>query len=299
MGRKQPAETTLPPWTGGTGELPWAGSSLWGRRCRPLGWGDGAAAVGSKRPAGTRLPPPGLGGRGAASHMGAPPGPTPLVSPEKTLCLSLSFRCCEMALAVPDGGESGRGGQGPACCSPRLVSSCLGPGGLADRRPHLSVLPRDALGRGGCDTKPETGPLPTVAIRPMASSSPVPSLHQQARFRPANCRGAQPHSPGSECVHDRTWASLGAQGFLTGRSGSSLTTLLRKAGFITQPAAALLRLSAWTADHRTVPSHHSSAIVAGAVRVTEMDPLLNVSAGTTQPGQVWGSAAGSLSSRTP
>ena len=42
--------------------------------------------MGRKQPAGTMLPPPlGWGDIGAASHMGAPPCPAPLVSPKKTV----------------------------------------------------------------------------------------------------------------------------------------------------------------------------------------------------------------------
>lgn len=257
-------------------ELPWAGSGLQGRRCRPLGWGDG------------ELP---------ATWM-------PLLvphpwCPRRRLCLSASvsaavrwpWRC---PTRVSLGGEDrALPAAPPASCPPAWGRGAWPTGG-----PTSLSCPGMPLGVGAVTTSRRRAHSRLWPFGRRHPHLPVPSLHQQARFRPAGRRGAQPHSPGSECVHDRTWASLGAQGFLTGRSGSSLTTLLRKAGFITQPAAALLRLSAWTADHRTVPSHHASAIVAGAVRVTEMDPLLNVSAGTTQPEQVWGSAAGSLSSRT-
>lgn len=52
------------------------------------------------------------------------------------------------------------------------MSSCSGPGGSADRRPRRSILPRDAFERRVCDAQRETGPLPTVATRPTASSSP-------------------------------------------------------------------------------------------------------------------------------
>lgn len=174
-------------------------------------------AVGRKRPAGTTLPPPGLGDTGAAGHMEPLLAPHPQC-PWRRLSLSLSFHHCEMAQAVPDrvslGGKDRALPAAPAAsCPPARGRGARPTGGPA--APSCPGMPLS-----GGSVMP-SGRRAHSRLWPLGQRHPhllVPSLHQQARFHPAGRPGAQPCSPGSAHVHDRPQASLGARGFLAGRN---------------------------------------------------------------------------------
>ena len=92
------------------------------------------------------------------------------------------------------------------------MSSCSGPGGSADWRPRHSILPRVALGRRVCDAQRETGPLPTVATRPMASSSPGSISAPASEVLPGWLPGSPAPQPRLSTRPRQATGQLGASG---------------------------------------------------------------------------------------